>query len=222
MSSAELPYLKGDPKIIFFTDFDGTITQSDSNDFMTDNLGFGVEKRKEGNKAVLDEKMTFRDSFRQMLESVNTPFDECIKILTKNMALDPHFAEFYHWSKSAGVPIVVLSSGMLPIIKALFTSFLGFEPDYNHLHIVANDVTPREGKTEDDINTPGGWTIKYHDDTGFGHDKSLTIKPYAQLPEDKRPTLLYAGDGVSDLSAAAETDLLFAKKGHGMLSTYAL
>jgi 2-hydroxy-3-keto-5-methylthiopentenyl-1-phosphate phosphatase len=27
---------------------------------------------------------------------------------------------------------------------------------------------------------------------------------------------LYAGDGVSDLSAAAETDLLFAKKGHGM------
>ena len=30
-----------------------------------------------------------------------------------------------------------------------------------------------------------------------------------------RPTLLYAGDGVSDLSAAAETDLLFAKKGKG-------
>ena len=27
--------------------------------------------------------------------------------------------------------------------------------------------------------------------------------------------MLYAGDGVSDLSAARETDLLFAKKGHG-------
>lgn len=27
--------------------------------------------------------------------------------------------------------------------------------------------------------------------------------------------MFYAGDGVSDLSAAAETDLLFAKKGHG-------
>jgi 2-hydroxy-3-keto-5-methylthiopentenyl-1-phosphate phosphatase len=50
----------------------------------------------------------------------------------------------------------------------------------------------------------------------FGHNKSLEIKPYAALPADKRPTLLYAGDGVSDLSAAAETDLLFAKKGHGM------
>lgn len=27
--------------------------------------------------------------------------------------------------------------------------------------------------------------------------------------------MLYAGDGVSDLSAAAETDLLFAKEGKG-------
>lgn len=31
--------------------------------------------------------------------------------------------------------------------------------------------------------------------------------------------MFYAGDGVSDLSAAKETDLLFAKKGHGMLRT---
>jgi 2-hydroxy-3-keto-5-methylthiopentenyl-1-phosphate phosphatase len=50
----------------------------------------------------------------------------------------------------------------------------------------------------------------------FGHDKSLEIKPYAALPKGERPILLYAGDGVSDLSAAAETDLLFAKKGKGM------
>lgn len=49
----------------------------------------------------------------------------------------------------------------------------------------------------------------------FGHDKSLEIKPYAALPENERPVLLYAGDGVSDLSAASQTDLLFAKKGHG-------
>ena len=46
----------------------------------------------------------------------------------------------------------------------------------------------------------------------------MTIRPYAQyyasLPDSEpRPTLFYAGDGVSDLSAARETDLLFAKKG---------
>jgi len=51
----------------------------------------------------------------------------------------------------------------------------------------------------------------------FGHDKSLEIRPYAELPDNERPTMFYAGDGVSDLSAAKETDLLFAKKGQGAL-----
>jgi len=53
---------------------------------------------------------------------------------------------------------------------------------------------------------------------GFGHDKSLTIRPYAEYFQQhpaERPTMFYAGDGVSDLSAARETDLLFAKKGRG-------
>lgn len=36
------------------------------------------------------------------------------------------------------------------------------------------------------------------------------------MPDEERPILLYAGDGVSDLSAAAETDLLFAKQGKGI------
>ena len=30
--------------------------------------------------------------------------------------------------------------------------------------------------------------------------------------------MFYAGDGVSDLSAARETDLLFAKKGHDLIT----
>jgi 2-hydroxy-3-keto-5-methylthiopentenyl-1-phosphate phosphatase len=56
-------------------------------------------------------------------------------------------------------------------------------------------------------------------DSHFGHDKSREIRPYANLPDAERPTLFYAGDGVSDLSAAKETDLLFAKKGHGKRSS---
>lgn len=52
--------------------------------------------------------------------------------------------------------------------------------------------------------------------SSYGHDKSLQIQPYANLPDGERPILFYAGDGVSDLSAARETDLLFAKEGRGM------
>ncbi|KAE8148308.1 hypothetical protein BDV25DRAFT_131356 [Aspergillus avenaceus] len=214
MSASTLPYMKNSPKIIFFTDFDGTITLQDSNDFMTDNLGYGQEKRRQGNFDVLEEKSSFRDAFRDMLDSVKNPFNECIEILQKNIKLDPYFLEFYNWARENNVPIVVLSSGMVPVISALFETLLGHKPG-DHLHIVANDVESRDGK---DINTEGGWQIKYHDESHFGHDKSLEIKPYAALPADERPILLYAGDGVSDLSAASETDLLFAKRGRDLVT----
>jgi 2-hydroxy-3-keto-5-methylthiopentenyl-1-phosphate phosphatase len=96
-----------------------------------------------------------------MLDSVKPGFAECIKVLQDNIEIDQHFVEFYHWAKENNVPIVVLSSGMAPIINALFETFLGHKPDPAHLTVVANDVESRDGK---DINTPGGWQIKYHDE----------------------------------------------------------
>lgn len=211
MASKTLPSMATSPKYIFFSDFDGTITQRDSNDYMTDNLGYGYEKRRAGNKAVLDGKMTFRDSFRDMLDSVKTPFNECIQILIKNIKLDPYFKEFYDYAKANNIPVVVLSGGMTPIITALLDHLVG----ENDIRIVSNDVGSRGGA---DINTPGGWEIVFHDESHFGHDKSLDIRPYAELPDNIRPTMFYAGDGVSDLSAAKETDLLFAKKGHDLIN----
>jgi len=87
---------------------------------------------------------------------------------------------------------------------------------------VANGVQFREPGNS--LDKPDGWTIKFlHEDSGFGHDKSLTIRPYAdaiaKMPDhNDRPTLLYAGDGVSDLSAARETDLLFAREGQDLVA----
>ncbi|KAJ5949518.1 hypothetical protein N7454_001102 [Penicillium verhagenii] len=214
MGSVTLPYMETKPKAIFFTDFDGTITVDDSNDFMIDNLGFGADRRRVLNKQVLDETLSFRDAFREMLASIKTPYDVCTETLLKNMKLDPYFEEFYYWAEENNVPIVILSSGMRPIIAALLEKFLGHEPR-SHLTIISNEVTGRDGK---DINSEGGWEIVYHDESHFGHDKSLEIKPYAALPDGERPVLLYAGDGVSDLSAAAETNLLFAKEGKDLVT----
>ncbi|KAL2258232.1 hypothetical protein VTK26DRAFT_8536 [Humicola hyalothermophila] len=209
-----LPALKTNPKFIFFTDFDGTVTQQDSNDYMTDNLGFGVELRRQGNQDVLYGRRNFRDSFREMLDSVRTPFDQCIDILLKNIKLDPGFKAFYEWTREHNIPIVVLSGGMVPVIRALLAHLLGAEA-VDNIQIVSNDVAPRDGKS---INEEGGWQIVFHDDSIHGHDKSLEIRPYAKLPPEERPVLFYAGDGVSDLSAAKETDLLFAKAGRDLVT----
>ena len=149
-----------------------------------------------------------------MLDSISTPFPECIKLLCDNIKLDPYFNDFYHWAKKNNVPVIVLSSGMVPIIRALLVKLVG--PEGEEIPIISNNVVDRPGRSRDQKD---GWTIQFHDDSGFGHDKSLTIRPYAQhfvdRPHETRPTMFYAGDGVSDLSAARETDLLFAKKGRG-------
>ncbi|CAD0098949.1 unnamed protein product [Aureobasidium mustum] len=211
-----LPAMKTNPKFIFFTDFDGTITLLtvsifflQCNDFMTDNVGFGYEKRREGNMNVLNGTESFRDSFKRMMDSVKMPYDECIKYVSDNVKLDPGFNDYLQWAIKNNIPTVVLSSGMEPIIRAILEKLVGENAKY--IDVICNNIQARPGKQ---VNEEGGWELVYHDDSHFGHDKSLTIRPYAQLPADQRPTLFYAGDGVSDLSAAKETDLLFAKSGH--------
>ncbi|PQE20495.1 phosphoserine phosphatase protein [Rutstroemia sp. NJR-2017a BBW] len=214
-SISNLPAMKNSPKYIFFTDFDGTITTRDSNDFLTDNLGFGQVLRKQGNQDVLHDRKSFRDSFQEMMDSVKTPYDKCIQTLLENIKLDPYFKEFIDWANENNVPVVVLSSGMEPIIRALLEHMVGKDAA-KVIQIVSNDVEVREGHKS--INEEGGWKIVFHDESHFGHDKSREIRPYANLPENQRPTMFYAGDGVSDLSAAKETDLLFAKKGQDLVA----
>ena len=170
---------------------------------------------------------TFRDSFQKMLISWTVSVPDAIAIMKKNIKLDPHFASFAEWASKSGVPIVVLSSGMVTVIRALLNELLG-EQLARDIEVVANEIQPRA--PVNNIEQAGGWTIKFHDDSDFGHDKSLTIRPYAQAiakmksadsesgRSQRRPTLLYAGDGVSDVSAAKETDLLFAKKGRDLIT----
>lgn len=206
--------LNAKPKIIFFTDFDGTITLQDTNDYITDNYGMGFDKRQDGMRLILDGHETFRDGFQKMLDTWNMPFQQVLQILLDNIKLDPHFRDFMVWARAHDVPVIVLSGGMVPVVTALLRHLLGPEL-MSDIELVANDTQLRAPANSLDV--ANGWTIKFHDDSGFGHDKSLTIRPYAtaiaDLPVDERPTLLYAGDGVSDLSAARETDLLFAKEG---------
>lgn len=109
--------------------------------------------------------------FQEMLQHIDTPFDQCIDILKKNMKLDPGFKAFYEWAKEHNVPIVILSSGMIPIIRALIEVMLGEETD--NLTIVANEVEGRNGK---DINDVGGWQIRYRDDRYYNLQSPLVNK----------------------------------------------
>lgn len=152
----------------------------------------------------------------EQFESIKTPFDQCLEKVLTHITLDKHFVTFYEWCLSVSIPIVVLSGGLTPLSRALLAREIGQE--LHGVEVIANSVVVREGYSS--INDgEGAWRVEFRDDTDYGHDKASTIRPYAQyregMAENQRPILLYAGDGVSDLSAAKETDLLFAKQGEG-------
>ncbi|RKP32929.1 hypothetical protein METBISCDRAFT_21191 [Metschnikowia bicuspidata] len=197
---------------IVFTDWDGTVTLQDSNDYLTENLGFGRSRRLEINDEILNGKKSFKDGFSEMLKSIPTPFPECIDYLLKHVDLDPGFKEFYSWCVTKNIPVVVISSGMAPIIKALLGKLVGTDVVEN-IKIISNSV-----KIDD---VTGAWEIVYKDsDTGFGHDKSKSIREYLAkkgFSADHMPPVFYCGDGVSDVSAAKETKLLFAKEGRDLI-----
>ncbi len=56
-STLPYPPLHKDKKFVVLSDWDGTITTFDSNDYMTDNLGFGKDLRRQGNLDILSGKV---------------------------------------------------------------------------------------------------------------------------------------------------------------------
>jgi len=150
-------------------------------------------------------EMNFRDSFREMLRSIHETskltFEQCVELMTKESRIDPGFSEFYHWCKENDVPVVIVSSGMEPLIRAVLSKLIGDE-DAAEIDIIANGVK---------VDSDGRWEIQFrHPESGFGHDKSKAILPYRGLSSP--PVVFFFGDGVSDMSAAAHADVLFAKR----------
>lgn len=80
----------------------------------------------------------------------------------------------------------------------------------SHINIVANDA---------DIRSDGApWKPIWLHETELGHDKALSVnkgraEAAAFCNEGEIPLIIFIGDGVSDLTAAREADILFARKG---------
>lgn len=150
------------------------------------------------------------------MHSVDKSMKECIDFQSKHTDLDPGFAHFYQWAKDSNIPVIVLSGGIESMIRALLSKLLG-SVEAAEIEILSNKTIARSA---DEDNSGRDWEVQLHDDSPFGMDKSVCINTYAEtiskLPESQRPALFFAGDGVSDLSAARSTDFLFAKRGQGV------
>ncbi|KAJ6013579.1 Pdp3-interacting factor 1 [Penicillium herquei] len=195
-------------KIIIFSDFDGTIFMQDTGHILFDNHGCGEIAREKLDEQIKNGERSFREVSEEMWGSLNIPFDDGFIVMEKTLEIDPGFREFHQYCIANGFPFNVISAGLKPVLRRVLDTFLG-EAASSSIDIVANDAT---------IKDDGSWKPIWRHDTELGHDKALSVNEaraaaQAECLPDEMPLIVFIGDGVSDLPAAREADVLFARRG---------
>ncbi|TGJ88712.1 hypothetical protein E0Z10_g11 [Xylaria hypoxylon] len=165
-------------------------------------------------RSILDEQIkngerSFREVSEEMWGSLHVPFDDGFKVMEKSLEIDRDFQEFHHYCIGNNIPFNVISAGLKPVLRRVLDAFLG-EEESAHINIVANDAKIAEDGSE--------WKPIWRHDNELGHDKALSVqeaRKQAELLCDNGtiPLIVFIGDGVSDLPAAREADVLFARRG---------
>lgn len=182
-----------------FSDFDGTISLVDTADLIVD-CCIGRTTRQAIDNQIVSGKVSFRDGFKAQFAGVNLTWADACQKLDFKHGLDPVFPHFVTWAEEKNIPLVVLSSGFEQIIQMYFKAW-----GLSQLEIQANQV--------EIINQT--WHITFRDNTPLGHDKTIALKK----AKTSGYQIIFIGDGISDIPAAHETDVLFAKQGE-RLATY--
>jgi 2,3-diketo-5-methylthio-1-phosphopentane phosphatase len=143
--------------------------------------------------------------------SLDVPFEDCFEVMKTALDIDPDFKDFHEFCVNNSIPFNVISAGLKPVLRGVLDHFIGEEMS-RHIEIVANDA--RVTQTDDGSK----WEAVWRHECELGHDKARSINEYkaaARLESENGtvPMIIFIGDGVSDLPAAREADVLFARRG---------
>jgi len=194
--------------IIIFSDFDGTIFMQDTGHILFDAHGCGAKRREELDEEIKNGTRSFREVSEEMWGSLNVPFEDGFDVMKGALDIDPAFLEFHAFCVKNNIPFNVISAGLKPILRRVLDEFLGKEQS-RLIDIIANDAT---------ISDDGKWKPVWRHNSALGHDKAASIQEYRTIASSESedgscPLIIFVGDGVSDLAASREADVLFARKG---------
>lgn len=193
----------------FITDFDGTIFMQDTGHVLFNKYGCGSEQRERLEKQFKEGEKTFKGISEELWGSLDLPFEQGLKAISEHLTLDQDFKTFHDFCLNNKIPFNVISAGLKPILRKVLDIFIGEEASSN-IDIIANDATIEPEGHE--------WKPHWRHDVESGHDKALSINEYKDAAKIESedgtvPMVIFIGDGVSDLAAAGQADLLFARRG---------
>jgi len=179
-------------KPALFFDFDNTLTTGDILDQVIEEFSPN-ELWHDWENSWEDGHLPARDCLRLQIENLRVTREELFRFLSQ-VRVDPVFAAIVDWAKARQVDVNIVSDSFLPLIH----------------HILLNngiDVVP-----------------VFANDLGFSGDRLIPAFPFydpacarsanakaRHLAPYRGHTIIFAGDGHSDLDAALAADVVFAK-----------
>lgn len=179
-------------KPVLFFDFDNTLTTGDILDLIIEKFSPNEDWR-DWEYAWEDGQLSARDCLRYQVENMRVTREELFGYLSL-VRVDPAFAAILGWAKTRQVDVNIISDSFLPIIHhILLTNGIDIVP------VFANDL----GFSGDRL-IPA---FPFYD-PACARSANAKARHLALYPGH---TIIFAGDGHSDLDAALAADVVFAK-----------
>ena len=141
--------------------------------------------------------ITLREALSAQASHVRVPLEEADALLASRTQFDPTFPSFVRFCETRGYELVVVSSGVQPLIDRAFV-----RNGLAHVPVLANGIDASEH----------GWRFLFRDASDNGHDKAAAVR--AARAAGKHT--IYIGDGPSDFDAALAAHERYAKAGRGL------
>lgn len=179
-----------------FIDFDGTITKQDIGENMF--LKFGDSKEA---YSIIDrwikKEINSTESWKLLCQTIPKFDKQAFDDFINQIEIDDYFVEFYHFSKSHNIDILVLSDGLDYYIKKFFNKYSLTDIRFfsNEFSLSSdNKIIPEFRFTDEECDACAN--CKRNHIIENSSDEDITV---------------YIGDGYSDTCPAQYVDYLFAK-----------
>jgi len=167
-------------------DFDGTVTETDTQWMVLEEFG-DVELFRRAEEALDRGELTLRECMELEYLGMRAPLERVNEWLVEHARIRPGFREL-----AARHRPLILSSGFAECIEPLLRR------ERIELDLLANSVDAR----------PDGWRVRWRDEEICAECGEACKR--ASLPDGP---IAYVGDGVSDRCAALAADRVFARDG---------
>ncbi len=177
---------------VLFFDFDNTLTAGDVLDELIEKFSPN-DRWREWERAWLEQRLSAKDCLQHQVRNMRVSREELYEHLS-SVRLDPAFPAILRWARQRDIEVKIVSDSFLPLILHVLrcNSIEGVPVHANGLVFSANRLIPY---------------FPEHDPqcTRSAMAKARHLAPY------RDHTIVFAGDGRSDLDAALASDVVFAK-----------